>query len=178
MDDTHIHGADEMAAQLQAAIYYITNDAPMVVGVEAVKHFKGNIRKGVDVNGNKFKGRKTPRSGSTNGQGTLILNEYLIDSLDYRVQGWDVTIFTDLIYAQIHNEGGEITVTPGMRAHFWKEHFAAKQKGESERAEAMKLCALAKKIVIPQRQFLGDSPELDHKIEDKITRDLNKIFKQ
>lgn len=160
---------------LQKAITYIGQDAPTVIGVEAVKHFKNAFRVG-GLAGKKWKGRKTPRTGSTNGQGPLVLSGDLMNSIDYRISGMQVIIYSDQLYAEIHNTGGVITVTPKMKKFFWAKHYEMKKTGNVELSEIFKRCALSKQIVIEQRQFIGDDPELDKKIEDKITRDLNKIF--
>lgn len=172
----NVSGADEVIRQLQQAQQYIKESVPVVIGVEAVRFFKDAFVKGGLKN--KWAPRKIPRPGSTNNQNVLIQSEHLMDSIDYKVEGNDVIIYSDLIYAEIHNDGGEITVTGKMRKYFWAKHYEAKAAGLLDVADMWKSCALAKKIVIPQRQFIGDSPELDQRIIDKITSDLDKIFKQ
>lgn len=171
----NVSGADEMIRQLQQAQQYIKESVPVVIGVEAVRFFKNAFRKG-GLN-KKWEARKIPRPGSTNNQNVLIKDEHLMDSIDYKVEGDSVVIFSDLPYAEIHNEGGTISVTAQMKKYFWAKHYEAKEAGLVDVADLWKACALAKKITIPQRQFIGDSPELNQTIIDKITRDLDKIFK-
>ena len=111
MDNENIHGLDELNAKLEAAIEYFEKDVPVVIGVEAVKHFKQNFEnEGFD--GNKWAARKTIRTGSTNGQKILGKSGELSESIDYKIEGGTITIYSDKPYAEIHNEGGIITVTP------------------------------------------------------------------
>lgn len=174
-NNKNVIGADKVIQQLEAAKAYLVDSVPLVIGTEAVRFFREAFRKG-GLN-TKWAPRKMPRMGSTNNQNVLIKDEHLMDSIDYRVEGTTVVIYSDLVYAQIHNEGGTIPVTPPMKKYFWAKYYEANEAGLEEVAELWKACALAKEITIPQRQFIGDSPELDKRIIDKITRDLDKIFK-
>lgn len=178
MDNQYVHGADELQRKLNEAKDYLQNDVKDVIGIEAVKHFKRNFEEEgfVDKSVSKWASRKTKRSGGTNGQKVLNKSGELSESIDYRVDGEGVVISTDKPYAEIHNEGGEITVTPQMRKYFWAMHKEAKDGGDDDMADQYKGMALAKKIVIPKRQFIGESEVLNNNIIDKIVRDLTKIF--
>lgn len=168
-----------MLAQLAQAKDYLQNDVYDVVGVEAVKHFKGNFEEEgfVDRTTQKWASRKTKRQGSTNGQKVLSKSGELAESIDYEAQKPAVIIKTDKPYAEIHNKGGEIEVTAKMRKYFWAMHKEAKVMGDAEMADQWKGLALAKKIVMPKREFMGESDVLNEKIAAKIIRDLNNIFK-
>jgi phage gpG-like protein len=182
MDNANINGLDDVLRKLNAAKNYIKNDAPTVMGVLAVNHFKGNFQNERFDNGEKWKDRRIPPRLQRNiltGQGT----DHLVDSIKFEVNGNTITISTDRKYAQIHNEGGTIDVIPEMRKFFWAMYFkerdeAGLQKGDpdNENMEKWKMCAKAKKITIPKREFIGNSPVLNQKITDKITRDLTKIL--
>jgi phage gpG-like protein len=176
LDNQNIHGADALVAKLKAAKRYLQQDAPEVIGTEAVKHFKQNfVNEGFD--GNKWASRKTKtklQRKVLTGQGN---GDHLGDSLDYRVEGRTIIIYTDKVYAQIHNEGGEITVTPQMRKYFWAMSMQAKDAGDTDMADQYKAMALSNQITIMQRKFMGESPLLTNKIIDKIKRDLLRILK-
>ena len=175
LDNNNIHGVDEMIAKIQAAQTYLSRDVNIVIGVEAVNHFKANFaNEGFD--NNKWAPRKTkfPLAKKVlTGQGS---GDHLGDSIDYKVQGVTTIIYTDKVYAQIHNEGGEITVTPKMKKFFWAKHHEAKANGEIELADQYKWMALSKTIHIIKREFMGESTILNDKIVDKITRDLTRIL--
>jgi len=174
LNNKNVNGADELLAKLQAAKDYLINDVPEVIGTEAVKHFKANfVNEGFDEN--KWAPRRTKvklNKKILTGQGS---GDHLSDSIDYKVEGNTITIYTDKLYAQIHNEGGEITVTPKMKKFFWAKSMEAKANGDPEAQEQYKWMALSKVIKIPKREFMGPSDQLNQQITDKITRDLNRI---
>lgn len=106
-----------------------------------------------------------------------------------------ITFFSDLPYADIHNEGGEIAVTAKMKRFFWAKYYSAtgsfgrKKNGElrkdkrtiqlSTEAEFWKFMALmkvGKTIKIPRRQFLGHSPEVEQMVKEIIEENLTEYF--
>lgn len=175
LDNQNIHGADEMIRRLNEAKLYLKDDVNEVIGTEAVNHFKSNFaNEGFD--GNKWASRKTKtrlNKKVLTGQGG---GDHLGDSIDYRVEGNTTIIYTDKAYAQIHNEGGEITVTPKMKKFFWFKSMEAKENGDADLQEQYKWMALSKTITIVKREFMGESPILNDKIIAKITRDLTRIL--
>ena len=65
-------------------------------------------------------------------------------------------------YAKIHNEGGEIPITPKMRRFFWAMH--RKEVGEDKNKDTnWKWLALTKNdaMKIPMRRFMGPSEKLN-----------------
>lgn len=175
LDNNNIHGADDMIRRLQEAKLYLKEDVGEVIGVEAVNHFKNNFQEeGFD--GNKWASRKTKvhlNKKVLTGQGG---GDHLGDSIDYRVEGNSTIIYTDKEYAQIHNEGGEITVTPKMKRFFWAKSMEAKENGDADLQEQYKWMALSKTIHIVKREFMGESNILNEKITAKIMRDLTRIL--
>lgn len=178
MDNQYVQGADALQRKLNLAKQYLQDDVKDVIGTEAVKQFKKNFEQEgfVDKNVSKWAGRKTKRSGSTNSQKVLSKSGELAESIDYRKEGEGVVVYTDKPYAEIHNEGGEITVTPQMKKYFWAMHRQAKDGGDLDMADQYKGMALAKKITMPKRQFIGESEVLTENITNKIVRDLTKIL--
>ena len=102
-----------------------------------------------------------------------------------------VTFTSNLPYASIHNHGGEITVTRKMKGYFWHKYrevtgsFGYTRKGDKRdnaknralasearfyRAMAMK--KVGSKIIIPKRQFIGMSPEVEKIIRDIVEHNL------
>lgn len=178
LNNQNISGADELLAKIKAAENYLQKNVGDVVGTEAVKHFKQSFQNEgfTDTSLQKWATRKTKSRLSKKiltGQGS---GDHLGDSIDYKVQGKTVIVYTDKVYAQIHNEGGKIMVTPKMKKYFWAMHKQAKDAGYTDEAEQYKYMALAKEITIVQRQYIGNSTVMNNKIIDKINRDLTKIF--
>lgn len=102
---------------------------------------------------------------------------------------------SDLPYASIHNEGGEIKVTAKMKRFFWHKYyettgsFGRRKDGSSRKdkrtvqlsteAEFWKFMALMKvdsTIKIPKRQFLGTSPEVEQTIREIIEENITDYF--
>lgn len=134
------------------------------------------------------------RKGPINSDYKLLAgrNERLRKSIMSRTTENSITFFTDLPYAAIHNEGGEIVVTPRMKKYFWHKYYEAtgsfgrKKDGSrrndkrtrqlSDEADFWKWMALKKagtKIRIPRRRFLGTSPEVEQAVREIIEDNLN-----
>jgi phage gpG-like protein len=174
-DNQNIHGADALLAKLQALKLYLKEDVPVIIGTEAVNHFKNNFQEeGFD--GNKWDSRKTKRAGGTNGQKILTFSGELSESIDFRIEGDTIVIYSDKPYAEIHNEGGIITLTDKQKKFFWAKHKEAKDAGDTDMADQYKAFALSKQLIIKQRKFMGESKELLRKIIERVKRDLNHIL--
>lgn len=66
--------------------------------------------------------RKSPtRSGGS----ILIDTGRLRRSVSSRTTENSITFYTDLSYAAIHNDGGEIRVTKKMKRYFWHKYYEA-----------------------------------------------------
>lgn len=180
---------------------------PVAVGRMAKDHFQENFRQGGFVNRGLHPWPKAKRlsSGGTDAAsnyGTLLSGrKHLFKSVSYTPSDYRVRVFNEVLYAPIHNWGGEInaTVTDRMRRFAWAKFYEASgkkrkaatgQKKRSKRrsvakplstqAQFWKNMALTKKkrlhIHIPQRQFLGVSEELNQKIRDKVDMEILKIL--
>jgi phage gpG-like protein len=132
------------------------------------------------------------------GRGILVDTGKLRRSVKSRVSGSSIVFESDLEYASIHNEGGEIKVTAKMKKYFWHKYcestgaFGRKKDGtvrkdkrtvqlgtEAEFWKHMAMMKVGKTIKIPKRQFLGVSPEVEKAvreiIEENISEYLNSI---
>ena len=83
-----------------------------------------------------------------------------------------ITFYSDLAYAGIHNEGGEIKVTARMKRFFWHKYYETKD----EFWKAMALMKVGKTIKIPRRQFLGMAPEVETEVRKIIEDNLSDYF--
>ena len=87
-------------------------------------------------------------------------------------------------YAEIHNSGGELTITTKMKKYFWAKHIEAKNTKniiEAEQFKAMALKPIGSKIIIPKRQFIGNHPKVKEAVERAVNanlEELNKAIKQ
>lgn len=122
----------------------------------------------------------------------LVNSGRLRRSIRARSDASSVTFSSSEPYAAIHNEGGEIKVTARMKRYFWHRYYQARggfkrrkdgtlsrsktQVRLSTEAEFWKHMALMKvgsTVKIPQRRFLGTAPELEARVSEIITRNIN-----
>jgi phage gpG-like protein len=136
-----------------------------------------------------WKGRVNELHGTV-----LMVKGTLRKSIRAKIGEKSVTWTSSVPYAEIHNEGGTITVTAKMKRFFWAKYYELagkikyKKNGDMSKtsegisAEALfyKALALKKigdKITIPQRRFIGDAPEVADavkKVVDANMKDLEK----
>lgn len=127
----------------------------------------------------------------------LVDSGALRRSVSSRSDGNSVTFYSDLPYASIHNDGGNIKVTARMKRYFWARYYEAqggfgrKRNGElrdnkknrqlGSEAEFWKALALMKEgkvIKIPKRQFIGMSPEVEREVREIIEDNLTDYFER
>lgn len=139
--------------------------------------------------------RKSPVRNE--GRAILVDTGQLRRSIKSRINGDTIAFYTDLPYAAIHNDGGEIVVTQKMKRFFWHKYYQAtgafgrKKDGSqrndkrtiqlSDEAQFWKFLALKKvgtTIRIPRRRFLGASPEVEKAVRDIIEENLHEYFSQ
>ena len=128
--------------EIDRVIHLILQDIKVELGDEFDKNFE---RQGFFSE--KWARRKSPRRP---GGPILIDTGNLRRSVQSKVDTTSITFFSDLPYASIHNDGGEIKVT-------------AKRK-------------VGQKIKIPRRRFLGTSPEVERSVREIIEEELEQYF--
>lgn len=187
----------------------IARKLPVAAGKIAKQHFQDNFRQGGFVNGGLHPWPPAKRlssggKGADSKYGTLMSSRnHLFSAIGYTPGVARVTIFNDVVYAEIHNDGGTVhpAVTPRMRKFAWAKYYELGGKGKSasegnkkgkkgksasavvpEEAEKWKRLALTKKetlsITIPRRQFLGPSEELDRKLTEYVEKEILRIINQ
>lgn len=202
---------NEVEQKLQKILQDLRNlvdrKIPVATGKLAKDHFQDNFRKGGFVNGglHKWPPAKRIASGDTSAaaqHGTLLSSRnHLFSSIGYRPGTAQVTVFNDVFYADIHNEGGTVhpKITPKMRRYAWAKYYElggggkGSQKGRKgakngghastpEAAQKWKALALTKKetltIKIPKRQFMGPSEELNARISAYVEKEVLRIINQ
>ena len=146
------------------------------------------------------------RRSPTRPGGTILIDTGdLRRSVRSRTTENSITFYTDLPYAAIHNDGGEIVVTEKMKRYFRAKFYEAqggftrKKAGGGRKtlsdggfyawtakmsltpeAEFWRFMALKKvgsKIVIPRRRFLGAGPEVERIVREIIEENLDEYFK-
>ena len=172
---------------------------PIKVGNLAKRQFQNNFLKGGFVNGGLKPWKKSQRQsgkGTSAGYETLLSGRnHLFSNIQYTPSDNRVKIHNDVPYAAAHNNGETLhpTVTPKMRRFAWakffqgagiakgdtKEQKKAKIAAAPKEAKTWKNLALTKKtklsIKMPQRQFIGESKELNEAVHNLIEKEVRKI---
>lgn len=95
-----------------------------------------------------------------------------------------VVIGTDVPYARIHNEGGEISGTETVRSftrrrHRRRAHMRKDKPIKEQTVKSYKVKPFSRKYKrkFIKRQFIGQSQELDNRISKLIKSELDKAIK-
>lgn len=181
--------------ELRKVVRRILSDIRVELGDEFDQNFE---RQGFFAE--KWQRRKSPIRGDGH---ILVASGDLRKSIRSRSDDHSITFYSDLAYAGIHNEGGEIKVTARMkrffRAKFYEAMGMTKKNGSGKRRELtdggfyawtakmklnekaefwrmMALMKVGKTIKIPRRQFLGMAPEVETEVRKIIEANLSDYF--
>jgi len=158
-DSIRIKIKEDARPLLRAIIQRVRNARPVLralgqIGVDSVQ---GNF----DAQGRptKWKKRKSPPRRSTGkGYKILTLSGDLRDSVHYQVEGQEVKVGTNVVYAGVHNRG--YSGTQQVKAH---ERKVERVFGRKLRTPVIaRVGAFRRKMTIPQREFLV-IPEADQR---------------
>jgi phage gpG-like protein len=157
------------------------SNLPTQIGNTALNHFKNNF-KTESWEGRKWKARNG-WAERNEGRALLMDNGFLQRDLVKHVSGRSIRVFVKAPsdkYADIHNTGGTITIPPSskMIKFCWAKYYAAGSGVEKTRWKAMALHLQAGRSFqskIPQRKFIGESQQLNDKIQKKVEAILSKF---
>lgn len=136
--------------------------------------------------------RKSPVHGGRSGH-LLVDESHLRGSIRSRIQGDSVFFSSDLPYAGIHNDGGDIIVTARMKHFFWKKYrdnftgdgtgkkgWGRGNKKTMEPEEAfwyhMAMKKVGSVVRIPRRRFLGVNAEVEKIVTGIVEENLRDYF--
>lgn len=131
--------------------------------------------------------------------GSILINSGALKrGVKGRSEGIDRVVFyvdSNIKYAQIHNEGGEITVTRKMQKYFWAMYLqssgkvTSKKDGSASRSKrnvqlsskaaffkSMALKKVGSRIKIHKRQFIGESATLLNNYDKWLANEISKRF--
>lgn len=153
------------------------------VRVELLDEFDRNFQRKAFFN------RSWPKSKLPNNRGSLMMRTgALRRGMNATIIGERIKFTNTQPYAAIHNEGGALTVTPQMKKFFWAMYYktsgaaagakGSKQTSLNEESNWWKNLAMKRvgdQIKIPQRQFIGEHPEIRKAIERIMSQHLKDI---
>lgn len=146
-----------------------------------------------------FFDEKWPATKLTYHRGSLMMRTGRLRKslLSPKVTSNGIIWSSSLPYADIHNNGGEIRVTPQMRKFFWAKYYQAssattkKKNGEAsssarnrklsieaEQWKALALKPIGSIIKIEKRQFIGSHPQVDKHIKEVINHNFGELKKE
>lgn len=170
---------------------------PVKIGAKAKSLFQENFRKGGFQDGGLQAWQVTRRQllgkGADAQRGPLLSSrQVLYKSIAYTPERGSVTIYSNVKYAAIHNEGGTVIthprITPKLRRFAWAKYYEAgggksgskgKETGDAAMWKAMALTkktTLTVKSKIPQRRFMGPSSNLTSDVNQIINTEVSKII--
>ena len=182
--------------------HLVNRTLPVKIGAKAKSLFQENFRKGGFQDGGLHAWQTTQRQmlgrGADAGRGPLLSSrQILYKSISYTPGRGSVTVYSNVKYAAIHNEGGTVVshprITPKMRRFAWAKYYEAgggksAGKGQNGRetgdAAMWKAMALTKKTTltvkskIPKRQFMGPSADLNSAVEKIINIEILKAIRK
>lgn len=149
------------------------------IRVELLDEFTRNFERKAFFD-KRWENRKRTSNGSL-----LMVTGRLRRSIRAITSDNSIRFMSDCEYADIHNAGGSMLITPKMRKYFWYRYMQVKDPevsipAKDSDAEFWQRMARAKKITIPQRQFIGKHQKVDLIVRDvanECTKEcINKIF--
>lgn len=151
-----------------------------LVGIEAVKFFEYSFRRQGFINTALVKWQPRKRDDTRRpGRKTLVDTGRLWRSIRVVKKGNGfVTIGTDVPYAQIHNEGGQVNASQTVRSHTRKAHTRSTKDGVTVSVKEHQVSSHQRIInfQMPQRQFMGDSEFLRKRLRMIVAFKMRKIF--
>lgn len=145
-----------------------------ILGTEAVAFAKDNFRKqGFEEFPGRVKKWKPRRKGAPRDKGRALLVDTGKLKRSVRVTRTTATqvhIGSDVAYARIHNEGGLVTGIAKVRQHIRRLRGGG----------ATTVSAHTRKVNyrMPRRQYIGPSDELNRRFNQRISKELYKVFQQ
>ncbi len=146
-----------------------------------------------------FFDEKWPATKLTYHRGSLMMRTGRLRKslLSPKVTSNGIIWSSSLPYADIHNNGGEMRVTPQMRKFFWAKYYqtsnaTTKKKNreasssarnrklsiEAEQWKALALKPIGSIIKIEKRQFIGSHPQVDKHIKEVINHNFGELKKE
>jgi phage gpG-like protein len=185
MADFYYKGKPYNFSSIQPRIEAARNRLPVIMGNTALNFFKQSfIRQGFL---NKGLTKWPARKSIDKGRSLLVKTSRLWNSIRLMVQSFsDTTIGTDVPYAAVHNWGFRGTVMVPEHSRRRNAVSSAKFSSLKTRRTGSKevkyevgkstVKAHTRNMNIPQRQFMGNSDELEEELMGMVDAEVSRIF--
>lgn len=160
--------------QFKADYMALRRKLPRMYGIEAVNLFKKNFDKEGFVYGKRGGIRKWKATKHKTGRKVLTKTRRLRKGIHVKIVAANrvvVSVDKSIAYAEVHNFGGEIPITPKMRRYFWAMF---KKTGDNY----YKGLALTKKqtFKIPKRMYIGKTDAMKPLLDKRTITELKKLI--
>ncbi|TDL99608.1 MAG: phage morphogenesis protein [Flavobacteriaceae bacterium] len=160
--------SNDFKKRAEKFLKFLTEDYPIIIEKEGLKHFKGSFKKQgfEDTNIDKWEPRKTT---DKKGRDLTRYRTKRVGEIDSLTKFGKKNADRDIL--QGHNKGGNRLSNSLTSSHTKKEvTFQTLKSYAKTHNEGLGN--------MPKRQFMGPSKSLDKIINKKTTEQLNKIFKK
>jgi phage gpG-like protein len=160
----------DLAASIRS-IEDILKKLPDWAGREAVNFYKDSFTRQAYIDNKVSKWAKRAGKQPKKSRAILVQSGALRRSLRYKVSGNRIVVFTDVPYAQVHNEGQQVTGTQSVGS------FA--RKGKSGKKHTVKAHSRTRNFKMPQRQFM-DVPngKMSALLEKRLVMHIGRAFEK
>lgn len=157
---------------------FVKNVLPKDIAIIAADEFDRNFKRQAFFNRawkpSKYVQNENAKVGKS--RKILIKSGALRKSVNYNVADTQISFYSAMPYAKIHNEGGVID-HPGGTAYFYDKKKNKTIWISNRKAAGKDYPRTDKhKIPIPKRQFVGEHQMLNKTIEKEIERFINNIL--
>lgn len=128
---------------------------------------------------------KSPKFPNSRGSLMLRTGKLRKSLLNPKITQNSIVWSSSMPYADIHNNGGEIKITPQMRKFFWAMFYKISNAGkrgnlpmQAQMWKALALKKVGETIKIEKRQFIGSHPEVDRHIKEIIKHNFEELKKE
>ena len=167
---------NKIAEAIRQAITKIIPNRVKQIGLE---HFDNSFAQGGWTGGAFIPWEKRKSKSKKNqGRALMIVSSRLRRSLRGKDSSNRVTFSTDVPYAQIHNEGGDIQHAAMSKLYVQNRIKKGARKGQYAKGTTKGRGTTGKAYTVhmQKRQFIGDSTVLRRKISNMIETELQQAF--
>ncbi len=157
-----------------------SKDSLKVMAKDSVNHFEDSFNKEAftNENGTRRSWKKRVYTIGRKNRKTLELTGRMSKAFTSKVTKNKVFIVNNAEYSGYHNEGAESTVTAKQIAYFQFRAQSAIRKDDKRFWSNMARKRVGSKIILPKRQFMGESKTLVNKHLKTISTILNSKIKK
>jgi len=157
-----------------------SKDSLTEMSKDSIRHFLKSFKDEAFTNerGQRRRWKKRVYTTGNKFRGTLTKTGLMRRSFRFKVQNNKAFVFNNAEYSGYHNEGSETIVTAKQIKYFKYRASKAIREDDAEFWWRMASKEIGSKIILPERQFMGESKTLVNKHLKTISTILNSKIKK